>query len=227
MRHAVLDARAAGVNLADFGANAMYRHIRYESSPLGEARRVVCYKVGTEDPLWGVNPGEVTVNWRSAPVPRPESAITGAMYRCHGARGNMVVADPTAWVFANTGLGAGGTIHLAVSGEVDAVFPTAPTPANLQILARSPVSCGGRRAFAVATYYTASSGAGVVDVGSTDWYRTIRCGIPSQDGRCSARAAQVTRNVLRVFSNGPAGAKHAAQGNAAAFGYVLSDPISP
>jgi hypothetical protein len=226
MRHAVLAARGAGVNLADFGANAMYRHIRYESSPLGEARRVVCYKVAREDPLWGVDPSKVTSNWRVGPVPRPESAITGAMYRCHGVRANMV-ADPNAWVFANTGLAKGGTIRLGVSGEVDTVFTDAPTPANLQILAHSPVDCAGAHVFAAATYYTTTSGAGVVDVGSTDWYRTIRCGIPFDDARCNAHAVQITRTVLRVFSNGPAGIRHPAQGNLKAFDYVLTDPISP
>jgi hypothetical protein len=227
MRDALLAARGAGVNIADFGANAIYRHIRYEDSPLGRARRIVCYKVGTEDPLWGLDPAEVTVNWRSSPVPRPESAITGAMYGCHGVSADMVVADPTAWVFANTGLAAGTHIRLAVSGEVDAVFPSAPTPSNLQILAHSPVSCGGAEPFAAATYYTATSGAGVIDIGATDWYRTIRCGLPWTDGRCSVRAVQITRNVLRVFAKGPAGAKHPAVGNTADFGYVLQDPIAP
>jgi len=227
MRHAVLAARASGVNLADFGANAMYRHIRYASSPLGEARRVVCYKVAREDPLWGVNPGEVTANWRAGPVPRPESAITGAMYRCHGVRADMVVADPVAWVFANTGLAKGDHLHLAVSGEVDAVFPDEPTPANLQILAHSPVACAGTHVFAVATYYTASSGAGVADVGSTDWYRTLRCGIPFDDARCNRRAVEITRTVLRVFANGPAGVRHPANSNLSAYGYDLSDPITP
>ena len=64
-------AFTAGVNLADFGANAMYRHIRYESSPLGEARRVVCYKVAREDPLWGIDPDKVTANWRNRSVADP------------------------------------------------------------------------------------------------------------------------------------------------------------
>ena len=227
MRDALLAARGVGVNIADFGANAIYRHVRYEDSPTGPARRVVCYKVGSEDPLWGIDPAEVTVNWRSSPVPRPESAITGAMYRCHGVTAHMVIADPTAWVFAHTGLVAGARIRLAVSGEVDEVFADAPTPANLQILAHSPVTCDGGSSYAAATYYTALSGAGVFDIGATDWYRTLRCGLPLLDGRCSPRAEQITRNVLRVFSKGPAGTKYPAQGNTADLGYVLTDPISP
>jgi hypothetical protein len=227
MRDAVLTARSSGVNLANFGANTMYRHIRFEDSPLGVVRRIVCFKVGREDPLWGMDPAEVTVNWREPPVPRPESAILGAMYRCHGVTADLVVSDAEAWVFSGTGLKKGAHIDLAVSGEIDRIHTDAPTPANVRILAHSPVGCGGPVPHADMTYYTAVSGAGVFDAGATDWYRTLRCGIPYLDARCDARAVKITANVMEGFAEGPAGLEHPSVGNASSLGYDLADPIFP
>ena len=33
----------------------MYRHIRLASSPLGPDRVVICYKVASQDPMYGRN----------------------------------------------------------------------------------------------------------------------------------------------------------------------------
>ena len=65
---------AGGVNLAFLGANACYRQIRFEPSPLGPNRHQVCYKSAAEDPMTGQNDALVTVNWAQPPVSRPESA---------------------------------------------------------------------------------------------------------------------------------------------------------
>src|SRR5204862_938322 len=64
MRRAAETARDRGVNLAFFGANAMFRHIRFATSPLGRDRRIIDYKAAAEDPLRHVDDAEVTVNWR-------------------------------------------------------------------------------------------------------------------------------------------------------------------
>ncbi|MFY9669864.1 MAG: N,N-dimethylformamidase beta subunit family domain-containing protein, partial [Trebonia sp.] len=64
----VTAARNAGVNLAFLGANAMFRRTRLQSSALGAAREVVCYKTSyTEDPLYRKDPTEVTSDWREPP----------------------------------------------------------------------------------------------------------------------------------------------------------------
>src|SRR5438874_11200942 len=103
MRGAALkDRHLYGVNIALLGSNADYRHIRFESSPLGADRREVCYKVATEDPLYGIDDAEVTVNWRDPPIARPESALNGDFYQCHDVLADMVVVDPSSWVFAGT-----------------------------------------------------------------------------------------------------------------------------
>ena len=83
------------MNLAFLGANAVYRHIRLEPSPLGDDRHEVCYKtdLAKEDPMWGVDPAEVTSNWPDGPVPRPEQELVGSQYADVDAKADMVVAD--------------------------------------------------------------------------------------------------------------------------------------
>jgi hypothetical protein len=228
MRDGLEAARAAGVNFISLGANAIYRHVRVEDSPLGRARRVVCYKEAEEDPLTGIDDSEVTVNWRSPPVSQPESAVLGAMYDCFGVRhDDMVIPDASAWVFAGAGLHNGSRIPGAVDGEIDRVFPDEPTPASIQVLAHSPANCEEDQSVSDMTYYTARSGAGVFDVASLGWFETLRCGPPVGGPWCSAASVSITRTVLTEAAKGPLGLAHPAHPNAGAFGYTLTDPTTP
>jgi hypothetical protein len=228
MRDALEAARSAGVNLVSLGADGIYRHVRVEDSPLGSARRVVCYKVRDEDPLYGVDNSEVTVNWRSDPLDNPESAVLGAMYECYGVdHADLVVPDADVWVFAGAGLSDGEHIPGAIDEEYDRVFPKEPTPASIQVLAHSPVDCHGSPSNSDMTYYTASSGAGVLDVGSLGWFETLRCSPPVISQWCSSASVTITRTILTAAAKGPLGVKHPAQPNATAFGYTLTQPTYP
>src|SRR5437867_3496065 len=62
MRSGATVARDHGVNLAFFGANAVFRHIRFEPSLLGADRHEVNYKRATEDPLLRIDRSEVTAD---------------------------------------------------------------------------------------------------------------------------------------------------------------------
>ena len=63
------NAVAHGVNVVYFGAAAMVRHARLESSPLGPDREEVDYRDAYEDPLNGVgNPMQVTGNTWETPT---------------------------------------------------------------------------------------------------------------------------------------------------------------
>jgi hypothetical protein len=228
MRTAARDARAAGVNLASFGANAMYRHVRFAPSPLGPNRRMICYKVATEDPLYGVDDARVTSNWRDPPVPRPESALLGALYRCADARdAPLVVTTPNAWVYEGTGLGAGDRVPGVVHLEVDDIQPSMPTPDTVEILARSPVRCSDGSQTSDMTYYTATSGAGVFDAGDQGWMDALRCLPASRAPSCTPAIEQITRNVLAGFGHGPAARLHRSYTNVARFGIRLLKPIHP
>src|SRR5205814_589081 len=79
MYDAAVAARDAGVNLAFFGADAVYWQIRFEPSSSGVPNRVmVCYKDATIDPV--TDPSLKTVNRRDDQVNRPEQTLTGVQY---------------------------------------------------------------------------------------------------------------------------------------------------
>jgi hypothetical protein len=227
MRDGATAARAAGVNIAFLGANAAYRKIRVEPSSLGTHRRIVNYKVASEDPLFGVNDLEVTSDWRRGPRPRAESSLLGAMYACNPVRGAMAIPDADIWPFAGSGLADGATIPDAVDMEFDKVFPKAPTPASIEVLGHSPVTCRGLTWFHDMTYYTAASGGGVLNVGSQGWGKLLRCTEPTLAATCNQAAVTITRNVLDLFATGPAALTRPSVPNAAAYGYVLTKPQFP
>jgi hypothetical protein len=199
------------VNLAFFGANAVFRQIRLEPSPLGSHRREVGYKSATADPLRSHSPDETTVDWRAAPVSRPESSLIGQQYECNPVHADMVIADGPAWVFAGTGLKTGSVLRGTIGEEYDRYNPNDPGPDNVQLLAHSPVRCGGRRSYADMTWYSARSGAGVFATGTNWWITKLvpPCGVCPHD----PAVIQITRNVLVAFAAGPAGRAHPSVAN--------------
>jgi len=206
MRDGAEAARDHGVNLAFFGANAAYRQIRFEPSRLGPDRHQVCYKAANEDPMRTVDPTLVTVNWRDAPVNRPENAMIGQQYECNPVKADMAITDPSAWVFEGTGVTAGQVLPDTIGPEYDRYAATPPAPQNVQILAHSPVTCHGKSSFSDMTYYTVPSGAGVFASGSIWWITKVTP--PGPGSPFNPVASAVTENVLRAFGVGPAGTAH-------------------
>ena len=216
MRTALTSARDAGSNIAFLGANAVYRHIRFASTALGADRLVICYKDAAIDPMYTVNKSLTTQDWRDPPDPRPESVITGDFYECNPVSDPYVVYAPSSWIFAGTGVRKGTSFPDLVGVEYDRVNPSVPFPRPLQVLAHSPVVCGGTASHADTSYYTVPSGAGVLDVGTMRWV----CALTYTCGQGVTRAAEgftdaATTNILRAFAAGPAGRAHPAQDNLA------------
>ncbi len=211
MRSALAGARDAGANIAFLGANAMYRHIRFGSSARGADRLVICYKDASIDPLLRVNNEETTQDWRDPPVPRPESVITGVFYECNPVSAPYVVYEPSSWIFAGTGARKGQSFPSLVGVEYDRVNPAVPFPQPMEVVAHSPLTCGGSASYADSAYYTVRSGAGVFAAGTMRWV----CALLYHCGQGVTRAAQrftdtVTTTLLRVFAAGPAGLTHPA-----------------
>jgi hypothetical protein len=227
MRDGALAARAAGVNIAFLGANAIFRHIRVGDSPLGTDRHIIDYKSAAEDPLNGIDDAEVTVNWRDPPVNWPESQLLGALYQCNPAHGDVTVSDASSFVFAGTGVHNGDTIPDAVDLEYDAIDPAMPTPKSIESLAHSPITCVGFPETADMTYYTATSKAGVFDAASQGWVQKVKCFAPVSAASCSPVAQKVTENIMTKFAAGPAGATDPSAPNLAALGITLLDPTDP
>lgn len=213
MRQGATDGRDAGLNLAFFGANACYRHIRFEPSPVGPDRHQVCYKDASEDPLNGLNNAEVTVDWSAPPDPRPEATLTGNTYQCNPVSAPLVVADASSWLWQGTGLADGYQMDGVVGTEYDGYAPGGANPANVQILAHSPLTCHGRPGHSDATWYTQAGGGGVFASGTNRWIFHLAdttgfpTGIvPGPIAGITAPLLQATENLLAVLGSGPASA---------------------
>ena len=214
MRATVTRARDQGTNVAFFGANAIFRKIRFESSPLGPDRIEVNYKIPQEDPLYGKDNALVTGNWPTPPDADPESSLIGQSYVCSFTSNfPMVVTDPGSWMSAGGGVYAGESLPGLV-GRTQPGRPGRADPEADQVIARSPVNCGAVPSYSDVSYYVATSGAGVFDAGTEDWI----CGLPVGIGLPGARPPAVRRaiqaataNILTAFAAGQAGRAHPAR----------------
>lgn len=218
MRDLLVRARDTGINLAILGANAIYRKIRWEPSWDGRPnRRMVNYR-DTSDPINKTDPSETTVQWRSPPLSAPEAEIVGIQYECAPMQADIKIVDPTAWVFENTGVTAATVLEGILGEEYDRWFPDSPD--NLQILAHSPVKCGGKSSFGDMSYWSTPSGGGVFATGTIRWTCALAdaCGpkapVSAED---SAVVKAVTSNVLREFSTPKAGERHPSQPTASQY----------
>ena len=226
MRTGLVHALTRGVNLVFFGANAIYRHIRLQPSPLGPDRLEVDYKDPKEDPLGPSSPDVTPVAWRFPPNNLPESEIIGNFYQCNPVHADLVVADPGSWVFHGTGLAAGSRLTGLVGTEYDHYDPHVKGPGNVSILARSPLTCQGRADYADMTYYSAPSGAGVFATGTLNWVPMMEpsaCSLPCP----GPSVVRITENILTAFGAGPAGRAHPSVGNDAKVPIPGLTPAAP
>ncbi len=211
MRTGAQRARDQGVNLAFLGANAIFRHIRFEPSDLGPDRRVIDYKSATEDPTADAN--EKTVDWRAPPLNDPENSLIGQQYECNPVSADMVVFDPSSWLLNGTGLQAGSRLPRMVGTEYDRYVVSTAAPANVTVLAHSPVQCHGKPSYSDVTYYSAPSGAGVFATGTGWWVNSLNAPCPDGSCRHSDAAVTITWNLLEAFGAGPAGLAHPSTSN--------------
>lgn len=226
-REHVTAARNVGVNIAFFGANAMFRRIRLAKTRLGADRLVICYKTSyQQDPMYGKHDALVTSDWREPPHRDPESSLTGTLYESNPVTADYVVTEPDSWVFQRTGAKVGTRVRGLVGDEYDRVNPIYPVPRPIEILAHSPLTCRGVHSYADTAYYTHDGGAGVFNTGTMRWVQSLA---PPYGHYVSAHGAHLTRtvavNVLTAFSRGPAAAAYPAKDNLAATHEWPGDPI--
>jgi len=212
MRNAAVAGRDHGVNLVFFGASPVLRKVRLQASPLGADRQIVNYRNPTADPMLAVDPTEVSQNWwGQPPADLPASTLVGSSYIGFNNTASfpLVVSDPSSWLFAGTGLAAGAQIPDVLTTDFQQYNPTrGDTPANVEILAHSPVTVTLHPGthYADTTYYTMpNGGAGVFESGANSWIPALAT-CPASDVSCPApMLRRLTGNILRVFGDGPVG----------------------
>lgn len=224
MRLGAENALAKGVNLMFLGANACYRQIRLTSSHIGPYRHEICYKDAAADPEMKINKALATgVSWATDPVPWYESKMIGIMYQAFQPDGSspaaMVVKDAGSWIFKETGLKNNSTIPGVVGSEFDAYEPS-EAPKNVNILAHSPINAVLGPLHSDMSYYSISQGGGVFATGTAQWVTLLWDGTKKiEDGLHFAIRSpmepltKITKNVLRVFANGPADKTHPSKSN--------------
>lgn len=216
---AVQKAVAEGENVIFFGAAAIVRHARLQSSPMGPDTEEADYRDSALDPLNGkASSWDVTGNtWSDPPTNWSSTSLVGGLYSGYTDPGvqpvPFVVFDPVPWVFKGTGLTKGSKIPEVVDSDIDHVAESLPTPADIQVLGHSPVPLSiaytnqgewGGDTYSDMTYYTnPKSKAGVIDTGTTNWI----CALSLCAGNPTTKAdlKQITGNILRLFGEGPAG----------------------
>jgi hypothetical protein len=220
MRSALEQAQGAGSNIIFLGANAIYRRIRLQPSPIGPDRIEVNYREASLDPLNGVDPAQVTTSWREDPDPRPESALIGEMFECDPVSADMVVVNAGEWMFAGTGITNGEHFPDVVGNEYDRIMPEEPTPPDIEVLAHSPLTCRGYQSYSDVSYYTGPSGGGVLAMGSIYFERHLGALCPASQlaTNTDCQLRKMIANVVAVFDAGPAGRVHPSRNNLADFG---------
>jgi hypothetical protein len=227
-RKHVTAARNVGLNLAFFGANAMFRRIRLAPTKLGAGRLVICYKTSyQQDPMYGKHDDLVTSDWREPPHRDPESSLTGTLYESNPVTADYVVVAPDSWVFQGTGAGVGSRVRGLVGDDYDRVNPEYPVPRPIEILAHSPLTSHGVHSYADTAYYTHDGGAGVFNTGTMRWVQSLARPYGRELSTNAARfTRQVTANVLHAFALGPAANRFEATDNLAAQHEWPGDPVA-
>jgi hypothetical protein len=222
MRSSLQTAIDSGTNAAFFGANAIFRRIRFAATPSGPDRLEINYKRAAEDPLATSKPQQATADWPSPPAADPESRLIGPQYACNlgvGHQADGIVTTTSSWIYAGTNVYPGERLSGLIGPETDAVQPGYPTPRPLQVLMHSPTSCpGGGPDYADTTYRTTPSGAAVFDAGTIAWGCTLVDACAAPISATTQRVVrQMTGNILRTFAAGPAGLLHPARDNLRSF----------
>jgi N,N-dimethylformamidase beta subunit-like, C-terminal len=206
MRDAVEAFTRRGGNVAIFGANTCWWQMRLAD----QGRTMICYRDAIADPAAADGrPERSTVEWSSAPVCRPENAMTGLSFRlgagCWELMSAMLDEAYTVrfadhWVFEGTGLTDGARFGRGCLGyETDAadidesggaprVTGRDGTPGSFTVLATADLrhwAAYGQGGAATMGVFTAGCGT-VFNAGTVNWGAAL--GDPV--------VARITSNVL-------------------------------
>jgi hypothetical protein len=194
IRNAFESAKGAGTNLAFFGANIGYWHVRFEDGD----RTMVAYKDAAADPT--TDPSDDTVQFRDLVPARPECSLIGVQFMNGYSSNrtytvvNAALTDP--WM-AGTGFTAGSTIPGVVGYEWDTIVSGCASGTQT-VFFSYPGSPNEQLPAAHATRTVAPSGATVFSTGTMDWALKIDPWSSSPDSRVEI----FTRNALASLLSG-------------------------
>ena len=183
MRGAMNTSVDRGINLVSLGANTGLNKVTYDP----ETRTI-----------------SDVVKWRDPTVRKAESYLLGAQFFAYGVKSNYTVKNAAQWPFDV--LRQGERISGVVGPAVGAPSKNGKR-VGVEILAQSaPV--GELKTPAVATYYTRSSGAGILNIGTSSWVCAIDNKCPGGNTFSITTRRQVvavTGAIFEGITRGPLG----------------------
>lgn len=204
MRRTAEQARDSGTNLVFLGANTMYWRIRWSN----DGRKITGYKNASLDPI---KDATSTTVFREDPGANPEARVLGGQYVCMGESTTqlepLIVTEPSFWAFAGTGARKGQEFDNLVGHEIDQVTPDSPK--NVVVGARSPYDCTTGMSHSDFTYYTAPSGAGVINAGTFGLNYALSPN-PKASKSTQSFVGQVVSTIVTEAAKGPLGRRHPA-----------------
>ena len=194
-------ARDAGFHLAFLAANSAFFNIRVGPDPTtGVADGLItCYKSRDRD-IGALSAHDVTTQFRRDPLNRPENQLVGTMWyttRPHPTPPPDYGVPPATErgeegdrFLEYAGLRDGDSLHLSLAGEGDQVQLNGVSPPGLQVLLHANSNLAdGSSAPNDATFYIASSGAGVFSSGNNGWPSYL-------DGRYANASAELVTGAV-------------------------------
>jgi hypothetical protein len=181
MRGAMNTSVDRGINLVSLGANTGYNRVAYDP----KTRTI-----------------SNVVKWRDPTVRKSESQLLGSQFFAYGVKSSYTVKNAAQWPFSvlKTGERISGVVGPAVA---------APSKngkrVGVEILVQSP-PVGDSKMPAIATYYTRSSGAGVLNIGTSSWVCVIDNKCPGGNTFSIAtrrQVAAVTGAIFEGITRGP------------------------
>ena len=199
----VTAARDAGVNLAFFGANAVYWRVKFEDGD----RTMVAAKNKASTLEASLPAAERTTRFRDLGL--AEQHLIGVQYETFNANAlkdptlytDYVVKNSSHWVYHNTGFADNDTVAGLVGYEIDndhGVTPSSVVTNTYLFLSESPFTdTVGITTTANSSIYQATSDAWVFATGTMNWSWGL-----DKSGYVDAGIEQTTANLLNTFRSG-------------------------
>ena len=159
------------MELAHFGANSLYWQIRLEGGVESSApTEIVVYKSKGQDPVELISPTDVTYQFRSAEIQRPEGSLLGTQYGvcCTNLppTSMQIGSEVPARLLLGTGLQKGSVLKNLYDQEADFLYPASkPTILGSALITLSPK----KTAILATVIRTGKHGARIFSAGSVMW----------------------------------------------------------
>jgi hypothetical protein len=199
MRANVQSAVDRGINFVSLGGNAAYARPRLQANN----RQMIMWRASPADPNRN-DPLLATTSWRSFPISQPEAKLLGAQYVGLGVSADYTIPHPNRWPF--TTMTRPSLLKSIVGREVDSpLYSIGPA---VEVLANAAINFHGKAVTIMATYYTNSKNAGVIDISTNGWTCAIDDICPwhpqiSRDTKNDAKL--ISEEILKGLTKGPLG----------------------